>query len=1389
MPCSMLPSSDRHMADHTRAGRLGHFPRTVPVIVALALTGATLPADAAEPATRASFTVGRDAPVSGGTARFTSVAVSRDGTVYAAEPFRARIVRFSRESDVIGAWGGPGSDLGMFSVSCDPDARWNVVDGPCVGLDVAVGPDGDVYVADTLHGSVQRFTSWGEAKGWVWPPGVASDGEGLTVAVGPDGTVYAGQRHQGRVLVRDASGRDAPPWSVPGAGDIAVDARGQVFVAAMALGSVAVFDPSGVQTATLGRGVYGVGGPGTFPICTLNVARGVVVEGRCSPSAVTIDAAGALLVRSDDGTIHRVDLDHPDSWRIVASNTGRRMTGLAVDREHRIIVSGDGLAFLDPDGRPAVARPELAADRGELYDPSDIAVAPDGTVLVVDAASARVLRRDTNGHRVAAFGGPGVERGRLSGPQGISVAPDGSIVVADTGNDRLQRFTATGVFAGVLANMGATGESLDSPRDVVVDGAGTVYAVDGVPGRIARFGPDGAPRRAWSVPAPPGGAPPALRALAIGPTGALVAADAANARVVALDADGGVAGERSVVGPDSLRRWPVSLAVAAAGDARGIVVGTADGLVLSLGELGLAGEVAAADGPGSLVVASPAAAPAPPRLLAGNGCGDDAVGRAVGLAVGPDGALWAVDGPGERIMRFGSDGAPAAVFGYAAPSAAGDGVLERPSALATTAGGVIVADPGHRRIQHVTSDGAFAGAWSRPGCAGETLGSVGAMAALPGGSVLVADADAGRVVALDARGAVEREWGRPGAQPSDLTSPIAVVALPDGGALVAEATPPRILRFDVDGRFVGLWGAEALARDAKSPADTATPDASLDDLVRLADGTLAALDVAGRRILVLDADGALRAAWPLPSDVAQPRSLGAALDGTVLVPDEKNNRLARFAPDGAPRGTLGEGAGLVKPQRVAVLSDGRVVVQVTHKSVPGDRAETWNHHVAVVLDATGAAITRWDLTETPPNDRLFVHWSAIAATAADNLLVVAGLDARGFDGTGTTYWASVIEVDPSGAIVNRTAVPIDPPFAYGDPLARPIWQRTAVASLPTGYYLAGSRTPLLARVAASRWRIWTTRDGPGSLRQPSGVAVAPGADGAPRLFVADAGAHRIARFGWDGRHERDVRTGLNAPRQIAAAPDGTLWVADSGAHRIVQLSAEGDVLHAIGRHGTGPDEMIAPTGVAIATDGTLRVADSGNRRILAFTPDGTPLDGAAVGPVPPDDLWSTGDIVFDAHGQLWVADPVAGRVHVSSGTVAPRWYVRYYGDGSLVDGPLHAAALPALDLDFGGAAPGPGLPPVGFSLRAAPTAPPGWPAARAILTVRGSATVALRSTGLFATVSGDPGAAVVSFAGASGARLHVDFAARGSQRPALRLLPEAARRFFPSAHDGSTGGR
>lgn len=118
------------------------------------------------------------------------------------------------------------------------------------------------------------------------------------------------------------------------------------------------------------------------------------------------------------------------------------------------------------------------------------------------------------------------------------------------------------------------------------------------------------------------------------------------------------------------------------------------------------------------------------------------------------------------------------------------------------------------------------------------------------------------------------------------------------------------------------------------------------------------------------------------------------------------------------------------------------------------------------------------------------------------------------------------------------------------------------------------------------------------------------------------------------------------PRDIAIAPDGSLYISDTSNNRIQHLAADGSVLQVWGSFadiskGSAPGgTFFEPWGIAVSMDGSVYVADTWNHRIQKFSSDGKFVNmwgyfGQADTPFA---IWGPRDIAIDSKGNLFITD-------------------------------------------------------------------------------------------------------------------------------------------------------
>lgn len=171
---------------------------------------------------------------------------------------------------------------------------------------------------------------------------------------------------------------------------------------------------------------------------------------------------------------------------------------------------------------------------------------------------------------------------------------------------------------------------------------------------------------------------------------------------------------------------------------------------------------------------------------------------------------------------------------------------------------------------------------------------------------------------------------------------------------------------------------------------------------------------------------------------------------------------------------------------------------------------------------------------------------------------------------------------------------------------------------------------------------------PGQFQRPRDIAFAP--DGS--LFVADTENNRIQHLDTQGNVIKvwgsfaDVNVGealggtFNQPWGIGVSSDGKVYVADTWNHRIQMFTADGEFISMWGSLGQADSQTSfwGPRDVAISQDGKVFVTDTGNKRIVVFDSNGAPLTEFGEPGMLDGEFDEPVGIAIGSEGQIYVAD-------------------------------------------------------------------------------------------------------------------------------------------------------
>lgn len=476
---------------------------------------------------------------------------------------------------------------------------------------------------------------------------------------------------------------------------------------------------------------------------------------------------------------------------------------------HRIQTFTSEGAFLDAWG-------SFGRCEAQFSHPMGASFAPDGTIYVADTTNSRIQRFNSDGAFLTKWGTFGTANGEFDEPWGLGVAPDGTVYVADTSNHRVQRFSPSGAFLGKWGSRGSANGEFNGPTDVTVDANGNVYVADKWNSRIQKFTATGTFIARWGSSGTADGQFSEVRGIAVDGSGYVYATDFWGGRLQKFTSQG-----------DFVKTWgqgslglPTSIGI----DSQGFIyVGEGWGHRIqkftSQGNLVRRwGEYAAA--PGQFAEPSGVCITVEGDVLVADAWHGriqkfDDQGRFVsqftdfnlprGVACDQLGFIYVADTENDRIVKMSSDGTRVLTWGT---SGTGNGQFSHPRSLAAGPdGSVFVVDTGNHRIQHFSPTGQFIAAWGLKGANDGQFNEPSAIAVDPVGMVYVTDRYNHRVQMFSLSGQFLGKWGSFGQAEGQLNEPWGVAVAQDGSVYVVDHRNQRIQRFSASGQFLGKWGS------------------------------------------------------------------------------------------------------------------------------------------------------------------------------------------------------------------------------------------------------------------------------------------------------------------------------------------------------------------------------------------------------------------------------------------------------------------------------------------------------------------------------------------------------------------------------------------------------
>ena len=314
------------------------------------------------------------------------------------------------------------------------------------------------------------------------------------ITVDSSGAVYIADSNGNRVVKVTPQGKLAPvtgsgKWWFSGDGDyavraevaspedVAVDSRGNVYIADRGNSRIRKIDRGGIITT-----VAGSGRPGEL---AFSGDGGPASEARLSVLGLAVDRSDNLYFA--DMANHRIR---------------------KVDRKGVVTtVAGSGPSAPEEGGYAGDGGP---ATKARLYQPNDVAFDGDGNMYIADSGNGLIRKVDTDGIITTVAGGhfslpiredatPAMKTG-LSQPFGLAVDSKGNLYISDTYLNCIRKVTPDGKIETVAGNPdpgpgseGYTGDNgpakkalIHTPHRIALDAKDNLYIMDAYNNRVRK---------------------------------------------------------------------------------------------------------------------------------------------------------------------------------------------------------------------------------------------------------------------------------------------------------------------------------------------------------------------------------------------------------------------------------------------------------------------------------------------------------------------------------------------------------------------------------------------------------------------------------------------------------------------------------------------------------------------------------------------------------------------------------------------------------------------------------------------------------------------------------------------------------------------------------------
>jgi len=563
----------------------------------------------------------------------------------------------------------------------------------------------------------------------------------------------------------------------------------------------------------------------------------------------------------------------------------------------------------------------LGTGNGQFLMSTDVAVAANGNLWVVDRGNNRVQRFSESGTYISAFGAKGTDSGQFRYPSAIAIDPSGNLWVVDRDNHRIQKFSSSGEFIKAVGSLGSGDGQFSNPEGIAADAKGNVYVADTYNRRIQKFNSNGEFLTKFGSNGSGDGQFSRVTSVDVGPGGKIWATDPDLHRVTQFNEAGEYVQKFGSNGTASGQfSQPAGVEV----DSRGSVwvADIGNGRIQQFSQAGKylthfgtkgsgAGQFNFTAGQGPVVGIAvdnkgglwatdvgnyrvqkwsvPNYRPSYQSSFGSLGTGDGQLKSPGDVAVDEQGYLWVVDRANNRIQKFDQTGKFIAKYGTLG---FGDGQFNRPTSIAIDdSGNIWVADASNNRIQKFNDKGEFIAKFGSFGSGAGQFNDPEGIAADLRGNIYVAEAYNRRVQVFNEAGEFVSKFGSQGTGPGQFGEANALDIGPKGEIWVADWVNNRVSQFNEEGEFIKHFGSQGAGDGQFNHPDAVEVDNKGNVWVGdQSNHRIQLFNQAGEYVTQFGSSGAGAGQFSF----TYPMGIAAELDGDIWITDVNNNRIQKW---------------------------------------------------------------------------------------------------------------------------------------------------------------------------------------------------------------------------------------------------------------------------------------------------------------------------------------------------------------------------------------------------------------------------------------------------------------------------------------------------------------